>query len=111
MKKPTKALSIRQPWAELILRGTKRVEFRSMRTHIRERVYVYASLTPGDEEAFNKLGLAVGELPTGLIVGTVEIVGCSGRKGSRRWHLARPERAKRLIKPKRKPQPVWLIPF
>lgn len=28
-----RALSIRQPWAELILRGVKTVEYRSRRTH------------------------------------------------------------------------------
>ena len=111
MKKPTKALSIRQPYAEQILRGTKRIEFRSLRTHIRERVHIYASKTAGDEKEFRKLGLLEGDLPTGVIVGTVEIVGCSGNDERYRWHLARPERAKRLIKPKRQPQPVWFTPF
>src|SRR5205809_702044 len=41
-----RALSIRQPHAERILRGTKTAEYRSRPTGIRERVYIYASLTP-----------------------------------------------------------------
>ena len=39
-----RALSIRQPYAEQILRGTKRFEYRSRRTAIRERVYILREL-------------------------------------------------------------------
>ena len=39
-----RAISIRQPYAELILRGKKKNEFRSRPTNIRERVYIYAAL-------------------------------------------------------------------
>src|SRR5438067_1332450 len=40
-----RALSIRQPFAELILRGIKTVEYRSRPTRIiGERFYIYASL-------------------------------------------------------------------
>src|SRR3954470_8760451 len=39
-----RALSIRQPFAELILRGVKTVEYRSRRTHVvGERFWIYAS--------------------------------------------------------------------
>src|SRR4051794_157474 len=39
-----RALSIRQPWAELILRGVKTVEYRSRPTHVvGERFWIYAS--------------------------------------------------------------------
>jgi len=39
-----RALSIRQPYAELILRGIKPIEFRSRLTNIiGERFYIYAS--------------------------------------------------------------------
>lgn len=49
----TRALSLRQPWAELIMRGEKKIEYRSFRTHLRERVYIYAGegRYPRDEEA------------------------------------------------------------
>lgn len=48
--KPTRAISVRQPYVEMILRGIKKSEYRSQLTHIRERVYLYASLKPGDEK-------------------------------------------------------------
>jgi hypothetical protein len=42
-----RALSIRQPYAELILRGIKTSEFRSRPTHILdERFYIYAAKGP-----------------------------------------------------------------
>jgi hypothetical protein len=70
-----RALSIRQPFAENVLRGTKRIEYRSIPTAIlNERVYIYASLRLGNERGR--------DLPRGVIVGTVEIVGCRpGRAG------------------------------
>lgn len=44
-----RALSIRQPYAELILRGTKTIEFRSRPTSIiGERFYIYASKSTDD---------------------------------------------------------------
>jgi hypothetical protein len=83
-----RALSIRQPYAEQILRGTKRIEFRNRPVRFRERVYIYASLKPGPRYEFEKLGLAPGDLPTGVLVGTVHIVGCTGRPGEYRWQMA-----------------------
>ncbi len=44
---PRRALSIGQPYAELILRGIKTIEYRSRRTRIiGERFYIYAARTP-----------------------------------------------------------------
>ncbi len=41
---PRRALSIRQPYAELILRGIKKIEYRSRRTRIiGERFYIYSA--------------------------------------------------------------------
>jgi hypothetical protein len=45
-----KALSIRQPWAELILRGDKTVEYRSQPTKIRGRIYIYAAQGKSDAD-------------------------------------------------------------
>ena len=48
MALPMRALSIRQPYAELILRGVKTIEYRSRRTRIiGERFYIYAARTLG----------------------------------------------------------------
>jgi hypothetical protein len=109
--KITRALSIRQPYAEMILRGKKKIEYRSRPTNIRERVYIYASLTPGDEEAWKAIKLHPSDLPTGVLIGTVEIKDCTGKPGDYEWHLAKPVRLKKKIKPKRKPQPAWFRPF
>jgi hypothetical protein len=76
------ALSVRQPFAELILRGLKKIEYRSVVTHKRERVYIYASKVPVDDPgSWAKVKLEPGDLPTGVLVGTVEIVGCVGVPG------------------------------
>ena len=75
-----RALSIRQPWAELILLGHKSIEVRSQRTNIRERVHIYAGRNriEADEEAriAAQFGIDVDVLSRGVLVGTVEIVGC-----------------------------------
>ena len=39
-----RALSLKPWWAELILLGKKTSEFRSRRTHIRGRVFIYSTL-------------------------------------------------------------------
>ena len=99
--KPEIALSVRQPYAELILRGTKKIEYRSVSTSKRERVYIYASLQPGPTDDLRAADLVAGDLPTGVFVGTVEIQRCEGKAGDYYWHLARPERLKKLITPTR----------
>ena len=110
-QKITRAISIRQPYVEMILRGVKKVEYRSQVTHIRERVYLYASLKPGNEKYYAELGVEPGSLPTGLILGTVEIVDCTGFPGEYDWHLANPQRLGTPIKPERQPQPTFFKPF
>ena len=107
-----KALSIRQPYAEMILRGIKKIEYRTMRTNIRGRVYIYASLTPGSIEAFEKINAKPGDFPTGVLVGTVEIIGCETPDGyDYEWLLDKPERLVQPITADNKAQPSWFIPF
>ena len=109
--KKMRALSIRQPMAEQVLQGIKKFEYRSRSTILRERIYIYASMTPGDPKAWKEMNLQQGDLPTGLLVGTVEIVGCTGKPGDYEWHLANPERLSRMLKPSKHPQPAWFYPF
>ena|SRR5216683_677788 len=106
------ALSLRQPNAEQVLRGKKKIEYRSMPTNKRERVYIYASKRPTAQDAWDEIGSEPGEFDTGVLVGTVEIVGCV-KKGNRDYHwlLAKPNRLKRPIKPKNRAQPAWFYPF
>jgi hypothetical protein len=107
-----RAISIRQPYAEQILRGKKKYEYRSMPTKIRGRVYLYASNTPGPDEHWSKLKMEPGDLPSGVIVGSVEIVDCV-EYGPRDYgyRLKNPKRYRKHIKPKQHPQPCWFFPF
>jgi len=109
-----KALSIRQPWAELIVRGEKTVEYRSHPTKRRGRVYIYASLGSADlddAEITRLLGSPLVHVPRGMIVGTVEIVDCVGSDGEYEWRLANPVRLDPPLAPREQPQPVWFHPF
>src|SRR5687768_17498270 len=94
----TRALSIRQPFVEQILRGTKKAEYRSRPTRIRERVYVYSSRRPSDyTRAWRQVRKRPGDLPTGAIVATVEIVGCRyiSRTGEYAYVLESPRRLRK----------------
>ena len=125
-----RAFSVRQPWAELILLGHKTIEVRSRRTHLRERVFIYTGLKriEPEEEAriADRYGIDVDGLPRGVLVGTVQIIGCQPLKrddspaacfeitdtdGFYAWLLARPQRAEDLVKPKYQPQPMFFNPF
>lgn len=110
--KTRRALSIRQPHAEQIMRGFKKEEYRSIPTSIRGRIYIYASNTLADIDSSLRLGIKNEDLPRGVLIGSVEIVGCEGNKRlGYAWILANPERLPELIKPVKKPQPVWFYPF
>lgn len=70
-----KALSIRQPWVELILRFGKDVENRSWCTRYRGTLWLHASHTI-DVDVCRLLNIPACELITGAIVGQVELVDC-----------------------------------
>jgi hypothetical protein len=107
----TRAISIRQPYVELILQGKKKFEYRSIATRIRERVYLYASITPADNPSFwKKVKKAPGELPVGLIVGSVEIVDCIEDEYGYAYKLKNPKRLRKFLKPKNQPSPVFWKP-
>lgn len=107
-----RALSIRQPYAEEILRGTKTIEYRTRPTRIiGKRFYIYASRQPSDLKEFAKLGCEPGDLPVGVLVGAAKIARCTGEPPNCEWHLSDVKRLKRPRKPKRMPQPVWFSPF
>jgi len=55
-----RAISIRQPFVEAILDGKKKIEYRSRKTNIRERVYIYASLGMREEEDFKRVRVLFG---------------------------------------------------
>ncbi|MEY2854601.1 MAG: hypothetical protein RL030_1733 [Pseudomonadota bacterium] len=96
-----RALSIRQPWASLILMAGKGIENRYWPTKVRGRILVHAAkgMTRAEHEdaiafavdairadprnagasktvTLRELGFAFADLPRGGIVGSVEIVDC-----------------------------------
>jgi|SRR3989344_9017081 len=66
-----KALSLKQPWAELILQGRKKIEIRAWNTKFRGEFLIHASKNP-DADAMEKFGFK--DLPSGFIVGKAELV-------------------------------------
>jgi len=65
-----KVLSLKQPFAELVVSGKKTIELRKWNTHYRGEFLIHASLNP-DKNAMKKFGYE--KLPTGCIVGKSEI--------------------------------------
>jgi hypothetical protein len=133
-----RALSIRQPFAELILRGLKTIEYRSRPTRIiGERFYIYAARGPQGTKARRHEGtkaitadnivvpreklpqwmyelaelFILNDLPRGVLVGTAKISRCDGESGDYNWHLTDVQRLEHPRKPKNHPQPAWFIPF
>lgn len=108
-----RAISIRQPFVELILQGVKREEYRSRPTNIRERVYLYASLQPFEsDEEWAKVEREPGQLPVGLILGTVDIVDCRPDpiRDGYAYVLRDPVRLAQPLKALNQPQPVFWRP-
>ncbi len=124
------ALGIRQPWAELILRGIKTVEVRSTDTKQRGTIYIYASKQPAGnpfaEEAIRRHGLDAESLPKGVLVGTVDLsasgpadaedeaaacVPAEYLEGRFAWRLENPTRLGEPVTPRFLPYGVWFYPF
>jgi hypothetical protein len=69
-------------------------------------VYVYAALK---QDADCDYSFEVDGLPRGMVIGSVEIVDCTGRAGNYQWHLAKPERLAKPRKPTGRPQPSFFF--
>jgi len=110
-----KALSFRQPWAELALQGRKTMDLRTYNSHYRGRIAVHASKTV-ERDACWENDFNPDNLDAGGVVGTVELVDVipltkadyrayradhlavrSYREEMYGWILARPERLPRFI--------------
>lgn len=66
-----KALSLKQPYAELVVSGKKTIEIRKWNTHFRGEFYVHASLKP---YTYTMKEQGYSDLPTGVIVGKAILV-------------------------------------
>ena len=67
-----KALSLKQPWAELIVSGRKKIEIRSWNTKFRGEFLIHSSKIP-DKNGMKKFGFG-DELPLGKIVGKAKLI-------------------------------------
>jgi len=87
-----KALSLKQPFAELILQRRKKIELRKWNTKFKGQFYIHSSKVP-DAKAMKKFGFEIGSLPTGAIVGKANLVDVkeyktsSEHKEDKRLHL------------------------
>ncbi len=70
-----RVLTIKQPYASLIVHGYKKYEFRNWRTKYRGKLYIHASSTV-DKKAMAKYENLNLPHPTGVIVGQVDLVDC-----------------------------------
>jgi hypothetical protein len=79
MKPPRVALSLKQPWATLVVHGLKTIEIRRWQTERRGRIYIHAAKTADPRpEAWAWLPdeLKPAANLVGGLVGIVEITGC-----------------------------------
>lgn len=71
-----KVLTIKQPWATLIMQKYKRFEFRSWKTNYRGELLIHAGKSI-DKEALKRLEKYLpDELPVGKILGKVTLCDC-----------------------------------
>jgi ASCH domain len=89
-----KCLSIRQPYAELIISGAKRVEYRNWNTEFRGQFLVHASKTP-DRKVKT-------DLPVGVVIGKVTLYSVRHFKNRKKGYqygflLKNPQRFKKPI--------------
>jgi hypothetical protein len=94
------ALSIKQPWATLVVHGLKTIEVRRWSTPRRGRVLIHAARIPDERpEGWNRLPehLREAALLGGGILGAAEVVGCQHYRsleefcGDHAGHLNEPE--------------------
>lgn len=70
-----KVLTIKQPWASLIIKGYKKYEFRSWKTNYRGKILIHAGLSADklDQQRFNSYNL---NYIKGAIIGEADITDC-----------------------------------
>lgn len=87
-----KVLSIKQPYAELILTGEKKIEYRSWDTSFRGKFLIHASKKPEKNSGFD---IELEGLDYGKIIGEVEIVHVFDyEENGFGWQLENPRRIK-----------------
>ena len=80
-----RAISVKQPFADLIVRGIKDVENRAAPVGYRGPLLIHASRNV-NRSAMKRYGYDGRDVPTGAVVGAVELADCTEERGSE-WHL------------------------
>ena len=70
-----KVLTIRQPWASLIINGYKKYEFRSWKTNYRGKLLIHAG-TGTDKNMISRFNDYNLDYTNGAIIGECELVDC-----------------------------------
>lgn len=70
-----KCVTIKQPWASLIIEGYKKYEFRSWKTNYRGKIYIHAGLGKA-KDIINKVEQYNLDYVAGAIIGEAEVVDC-----------------------------------
>ena len=108
------ALSVRQPWADLIVMGVKDVENRTKRTHLRGTILIHASAARPSADLIDDVTKAarndghlkkneVYEPELGALIGMVDIVNCTTVsdsiwfEGPYGWVLANPRPFEQVV--------------
>ena len=68
-----KVLSLKQPWAELVVDGKKKIELRKWNTKFRGEFFIHASRIP-DSDAMKRFDFKENSLPLGFIIGKAKLV-------------------------------------
>jgi len=112
-----KALSLRQPWADLVVQGKKTLELRNWTVNYRGSLAIHASQTV-DEAACRAYGINPDQVTTGAIIGVVKIVGIAElneasylahkdeHKAEGFFHFKAPLYGWSLANPRELPQPI-----
>ncbi|MEM1061484.1 MAG: ASCH domain-containing protein [Planctomycetota bacterium] len=124
------ALGVRQPWAELIVRGVKTLEVRSRPTEQRGPIYIYAAKKWAEHDfadgVASRHGVDRDAVPYGRVVGAVTVTGCREARAEDVaaslvpadylreawvWELADATRLSEPVKPRFLPYGVWFYPL
>jgi len=70
-----KALTVKEPWATLIIEGYKKYEFRSWKTNYRGKILIHAGMSL-DKDTIKRLDEYQWEDSQGELIGEVDLVEC-----------------------------------
>src|SRR5262249_36912287 len=83
-----KALTVRQPWAALIISGRKRIENRTWRTSYRGPLLIHAGISRADLGALGRADPRDADLDFGALIGVAHLVDVVPLAAVRSWPFA-----------------------